>query len=155
VEEQDVHDHRAEERKTERNIASDQEQQTADDLQQADDVNVMALHERFAEVSGQRRGQWRHRDEVQKDVRAEDDEHESQQDAGDDGGDFHGVMLNATGAISIAKGGESIAIHGFPIASGKERSKQNKYAAEQGMNEGEALNKGMEAKSKEFVENGA
>ncbi len=30
-----------------------------------------------------------------------------------------------------------------------------KYAAEQGMSEEEALKKGMEEKSKEFVENGA
>ena len=51
MEEQDVHDDRAEQGKTQGNVASDQEQQTSNDLQQADDVHVMALHERFAEVS--------------------------------------------------------------------------------------------------------
>jgi hypothetical protein len=59
----------------------------------------MAFHERFAEVSGQGRRKWRHRDEVEKDVRAKDDEHESKQDASDDGGDFHAVMLSGTADI--------------------------------------------------------
>jgi hypothetical protein len=31
---------------------------------------------------------------VQKDVRAENNEHQSEQDAGDNGGDFHAAMLN-------------------------------------------------------------
>lgn len=90
---------------TQRNVAADQEQQSARNLQEASDVHVMAYHECFAEVGRERWLLLRHRDEVQKDVRAEDEEHESQQDAGDDGGDFHAVMLNETKDISIVKTG--------------------------------------------------
>jgi phosphomethylpyrimidine synthase len=35
------------------------------------------------------------------------------------------------------------------------KTTEAKYAAEQGVSEEEALKRGMEAKSKEFVENGA
>jgi len=38
---------------------------------------------------------------MQKGIRAEDGENKSEQDAGDDGGDFHGVMMNWIGDISI------------------------------------------------------
>jgi len=101
VEEQDVHDDRTKERKTQWNVTSDQQQQTANDLQQAHNVNIMALHERFAEVSGHGRRRRGHRDEMQKDVRAENDEHESKQNADNDGGDFHGAMMTLAGNISI------------------------------------------------------
>jgi hypothetical protein len=60
----------------------------------------MALHERLAEVGRERRLLWRHRDEVQKDVRAENNEPQSEQDAGDGCGNFHAVMLNRMGDIS-------------------------------------------------------
>jgi len=101
VEEQDVRDDRAKQRKAQWHITPYQKQQTANDLQQAHNVNIMALHERFAEVSGQRRGRGRHRDEMQKNVRAEDDEHESKQNADNDGGDFHGAIMTLAGNISI------------------------------------------------------
>jgi len=93
VEEQDVHDHRAKQRKAQWHVTSDQKQQAANDLQQADNVNIVALHERFTEVSGQRRGRRRHWDEMQKNVRAEDHKHESKQTAGNDGGDFHSRIV--------------------------------------------------------------
>jgi hypothetical protein len=60
----------------------------------------MAFHERFAEVCRERWLLWRHRDEMQKDVRAENNEHQSKEDAGDDRGYFHAVMLNRIGDIS-------------------------------------------------------
>jgi hypothetical protein len=37
---------------------------------------------------------------MQEGIRAEDNEHQSEQDAGDDRGDFHAAMLNRTGDIS-------------------------------------------------------
>ncbi|HEX7619358.1 MAG TPA: hypothetical protein VF480_11650 [Verrucomicrobiae bacterium] len=46
-------------------------------------------------------------DEMQKGIRAKDDEHQSKQDAGNDGGDFHAAMLNGIGDISIIKVGGS------------------------------------------------
>jgi hypothetical protein len=42
-----------------------------------------------------------HGDEVQKSIRAEDGEHKSEQDAGNDGDDFHGALLNRIGDFSI------------------------------------------------------
>src|SRR5439155_12409746 len=100
VEEQDVHNDRAEQRKSERNVASGQEEQTAADLQHANDVDVMALHERFAKVSGKRRRRRRHRNEVYKDVRAEDNEQKSKQEAGEDGEGFHPAIMAGSGAFS-------------------------------------------------------
>jgi hypothetical protein len=100
VEAEDVDNHRAEQGEAERNETANQENQSAGDLAEADDIHVMAFHERFAEIGRERWRLWRHRDEVQKDVRAEDNEHQSEQDTGNDGGDFHAVMLNRMGRIS-------------------------------------------------------
>jgi hypothetical protein len=93
VEAEDVHNHRAEQCEAERNVAANQENQSAGDLAEPDDVHVMAFHERFAEVCRERWLLWRHRDEMQKDVRAENNEHQSKEDAGDDRGYFHAVNV--------------------------------------------------------------
>jgi len=46
---------------------------------------------------------------MQKGIRAEDDKHKSEQDAGDDGGDFYVVMMNRLRDLSIIKiGGSSL-----------------------------------------------
>jgi hypothetical protein len=60
---------------------------------------------RVGEVGHERWFLLRHRNEVQKDVRAEDNEHESKQDTGDDGGGFHAATLNRTDDASIANAG--------------------------------------------------
>ena len=93
----------AKQRQTKRYKASDQEKQAANELQRADDVNIMALHERLGKVCRKRWLLRRHRDEVQKDVRAKDDEHEPKEHADGDGGNFHGAMLYGSGDISITK----------------------------------------------------
>ena len=93
MDEHDVHNDWAEQRQTQRDIVSDQEQQTANHLQDADNINVMTFHERFGEVADQRRG-WRwHWNKVQEDVRTEDDENESEKNASNNGSDFHARMV--------------------------------------------------------------
>ena len=67
---------------------SDEQEQTADDLENGDDVNVTAVDERSDERAGVA-FHGRHRNEVQKGVGPEDGEHEPEQDSGDDDGVFH------------------------------------------------------------------
>ena len=93
VEAEDVHNHRAEQRETERNVAANQENQSAKNLATGDDVEIVRGIHRSDEIA-RRAGHGRHFYEVQKGIRAEGGEHKSEQDAGDDGGDFHGVMMN-------------------------------------------------------------
>jgi len=97
----DVHNHRAEQGKPERNEAANQKKQSAGDLAESDDLDVARVHHRRDERAT-RSGHGRRGDEVQKGIRAEDDEHESEQDAGDDFNDFHPVMLNRTSDFSTA-----------------------------------------------------
>ena len=70
----DVHDHGSEQNQTERDETSDKQEQAAEYLEQGDDVKIVAQKKRLAEVSKQsRRRRW-HRNEVQENVRTEDDE---------------------------------------------------------------------------------
>jgi len=50
--EDDVHDHRAEQGEAERDKASDEQEQTADDLNAGDGVNVAAGEKRAHELAG-------------------------------------------------------------------------------------------------------
>ena len=88
-----VHNDWSEQNQAERDKASDQKEQAANNLEYGDDVKVVAQEKRLGEVSGQRWLRWRHRDEMQKDVRTEHDENESEKDPGYDGGDFHARIV--------------------------------------------------------------
>src|SRR5690348_3572522 len=99
VETEDVHDHRAEQRQAQRKVTANQENQPAGDLAESNHLHITRVHHRVDEVAG-RSGHRRRVDEMQKGVRAKDDEHESEQDTSDDFGGFHAAMLNRMDAIS-------------------------------------------------------
>jgi hypothetical protein len=84
-----VHNDGSKQNQAERNKASDEQEQAADDLEYGNDVKVMAQKKRLGEVPGQRwRWRW-HRNEMQKDIRTEDDENESEKNPRDNRCDFH------------------------------------------------------------------
>lgn len=87
VEENDVHDDRAERHQAQRDKA-DQQEQAADDLERRHGLQVAGGVHRADEFTG-RAGHGRHLHEMQKRIRTKDDEHEPKQDANDDGDDFH------------------------------------------------------------------
>lgn len=84
-----VHEDRREEREGERNEAVEEEQNPSHELSQEDRTQVVGQVQRAEELRSQAGGR-RLRNEVQKPVQAEDREHEPQQEAGDESGDFHG-----------------------------------------------------------------
>ena len=89
----DVHNDGSKQNQTERNEASDKQEQAADDLENGDDVKVMAQEKRLAEVSKQsRRRRW-HRNKMQEDVRTEDDENESEKNSDNSCGNFHARIV--------------------------------------------------------------
>jgi hypothetical protein len=89
VDEIDIHNDGSEQNQTERDETSDKQEQTANDLEHGDDVKIVANEKGLREVSKQtRRRRW-HRNEVQEDVRTEDNENESEKNPRDNGGDFH------------------------------------------------------------------
>jgi hypothetical protein len=62
-------------------------------LHGTDDIHVAAGSEDLKIITGQSwRWRW-HGNEIQKEVRTEDDEHESEKDASNDGGAFHSSRL--------------------------------------------------------------
>src|SRR5204862_6443749 len=81
--EHDVHDRRAEEGEAERNRASDEQEQTADDLNTCDGVNVATAKE-CADALARHSLHWRHRNEVQEGVGPEDSEREPEHESHDD-----------------------------------------------------------------------
>ena len=88
-----VHDDGSNQNQAERDKASDEQEQAADDLEYGNDVKVMAQEKRLGEVSGQRwRWRW-HRNEMQKDVRTEHDKNESEKNPGNNRGDFHSHIV--------------------------------------------------------------
>ena len=89
--EHDVHDHRAEEGQAERNKASDEQEQTAADLNTCDGVNVATAKECADELAGQTL-HWRHWNKVQEGIGPEDSEHEPEKDSHDDDGVFHNFL---------------------------------------------------------------
>jgi len=88
VEEQDIDDHRAEQRKAERDEAAAQQEQPADHLEGGDGIDVTANKESSEKCAGLtfRR---RHLEEVQEEIQSEDGEDESEKEAGEESGDFH------------------------------------------------------------------
>jgi len=93
VEEQDIHNDRADERETERGEASAQQQQPAGDLKTFHGVEIMAGEQGPHEFPGQFPPGWRQRDEVEEGVQTEHNEDEAQQSPGDDGDDFHLIYV--------------------------------------------------------------
>jgi hypothetical protein len=89
VNEIDVYNDRSEQNQTERDETSDKQEQAAEYLEQGDDMKIVAQKKRLAEVSKQsRRWRW-HRNEVQEDIRTEDDKNESEKNASNNRGNFH------------------------------------------------------------------
>src|SRR5262249_25102144 len=88
-----VHNNGSKQNQPKRDEASDEQEQAADDLEYGNDVKVMAQEKRLGEVSSQRwRWRW-HRNEMQKDVRTEDDENESEKNPSNNCGDFHSRIV--------------------------------------------------------------
>jgi len=91
VEGKDVHEDGAKNDEAERCGASDEDEQAAEELKEADDVHPAGGSHDGHELCGGGAGRRRRRGhEGMQDVGTEDDEHEAEQDAADDGDDFHG-----------------------------------------------------------------
>ena len=88
-----VHNDGSKQNQAERDKTSDKQEQAADDLEYGDDVKIMAQEKRLGEVSKQsRRRRW-HRNEMQEDVRTEDDENESEKNPRNNRGNFHSHIV--------------------------------------------------------------
>jgi len=89
VNEVDVHNDGSEQNQTERNETSDEQEQAANYLEQGDNVKIVALEKGLTEISKQPRRRRRHRNEMQKDIRTEDNEDQPEKNSRDNGDDFH------------------------------------------------------------------
>jgi len=69
-------------------------------LEYGDDVKVMAHEKRLGKVSNQPRRWRRHWNEVQEDIRTEHNEDQSEENASNDGGDFHSKTMACSSANS-------------------------------------------------------
>ena len=84
-----VHNDRSKQNQAERDETSDKQEQAANYLEHGHDVKIVAQKKGLREVSKQsRRRRW-HRNEMQKDVRTEDDENESEKNPSNNRGNFH------------------------------------------------------------------
>src|ERR1700677_1374762 len=90
VEKEDVDDDRGDQRERQRHVAADEEKHGAEDLQREDEVDVVGGGQDPDELAGQAGGHRALREEVEETVQAEDEEQEAEQDARDEGCDFHG-----------------------------------------------------------------
>jgi len=88
-----VHNDGSKQSQPERDKASDEQEQAANNLEYGHDVKVMAQEKRFGEVSSQCWRWWRHGDEMQKDVRTEHDENQSEENTSDNRGNFHASIV--------------------------------------------------------------
>jgi hypothetical protein len=89
VERPNVYDDGAENRQAERNEATDQEKQAANNLEAADDVNVAAGKKGVQIFAGHTLRERRHRKEMQERIRTKDNENEPEKNAGDNGENSH------------------------------------------------------------------
>jgi hypothetical protein len=89
VDQVNVHNDGSKQSQPEGDKASDEQEKAANNLEYSDDVKVMAQEKGFGEVSSQCWRWWRHRNEMQKDVRTEYDENQSEKNPSNNGGDFH------------------------------------------------------------------
>jgi hypothetical protein len=92
VEEQDVKQDGTRQRKGQRHILVAEKKESARELEQENGRHKVRRDQHGEELRGQRRDRGR-RDEVQESVQPEDGKYQAQQIAGDDGGDFHTVLL--------------------------------------------------------------
>jgi hypothetical protein len=97
VKDPNIYDDGAENRKTERNEASDHQKQAADDLQAADDVNVAAGKKGMQIFTNYALREWRVRKEMQECVGTEENENESKKHTGNNGSDFHSLQSSFLG----------------------------------------------------------
>jgi hypothetical protein len=93
VNEINVHNYGSEQDQTERNETPDKQEQAANDLEQTDDMKIVAHEKGLREVSKQSRWRRRHGNEVQEDVRTEDNEDQPEKNPRDNGGVFHASMM--------------------------------------------------------------
>ena len=89
----DVHNDGSEQNQTERDETPGKQEQAADDLEHGDEVKIVANEKSLREVSKQSRRRRRHRNEVQENVRTEDDEDQPEKNPRDNGGDFHASIV--------------------------------------------------------------
>ena len=89
VEEPNVYDDRAKNRQSQRNKAADQQQQSADDLEAADEVHVTTLNKRVKVFTGQSFRHLSHGNKMQECIGTKNNEDQSEKYASNDGGDFH------------------------------------------------------------------
>ena len=88
-----VHNDRSKQNQTQRDETSDKQEQAANDLEHGDDVKIVAQEKSLREVSDQPGG-WRwHRNEVQKNIGTENNKNQSEKDPGDDGSNFHLIIV--------------------------------------------------------------
>jgi hypothetical protein len=85
---EDIHDHRSQQREPQRNMTIHQQEGAANRLTGADKEYVVRLNENAYELSGKARRQ-HCRNEIQKRVQAEDKKDQAKQDAYDQDYDFH------------------------------------------------------------------
>lgn len=90
----DIHDYRPEQRKTERNVSAEQQKRASDNLKCGDDFQVASGVHRPNELTGVS-GDWWHRKEVQERVRSEHHKHKPEQYPHDYRGNFHAQEIGS------------------------------------------------------------
>jgi hypothetical protein len=95
VEQQDVDNDWTKNRKRKRDVAVDQQECAADHLDAAHDLNIVGLEHCTRELACEPRRQFGG-EKVQEGIQAEEDKDGAQQDAGDDGHDFHECSLTVS-----------------------------------------------------------
>src|SRR5579864_1821788 len=86
---EDVHQHGSQENDGQRDVAIDQQQHAADDLDRGDQIEIVGNEERGAELAGGAGRQRRLGQEIQETVESEESEDQAHENAGDQCGDFH------------------------------------------------------------------
>lgn len=94
MEEDDVHYNRAENGETEWHEATEDQKKAADDLAGGDGIDVVARNKSVQKIAGDVVRQGRHREELQKPVRAKDNEDQTKENPDNDRDYFHGMMFS-------------------------------------------------------------
>src|SRR5581483_7418091 len=85
----DVHDYGTDQSQAQRRPPASEQEEASHDLESADNIEIAADKQRRHEITRGTFRRWRHRNEVQKHVRAEHDEDQSEQTASDNCCDLH------------------------------------------------------------------
>jgi hypothetical protein len=88
-----VHDDGSKQNEPERDKASDDQEQAANDLEYGDNVKVMTQKKSLREVTEESQRWRRHRNKMQEDVRTEYDENEPEKNPSDNRGNFHAGIV--------------------------------------------------------------